>query len=215
MEAPAMREARQTMVKRQIEARGITDRGVLAAMRQVPREAFMPSALQGFAYEDRALPIEAGQTISQPYIVAHMIAAAEIGPGDRVLEVGAGSGYAAAVVSRIAAGVYAIERHDVLTRLARERLTRLGYGNVALRTGDGTRGWPEAAPFDAILVSAGGPCVPPALKDQLAVGGRLVMPIGAAAMEQRLTMLVRTAAGGFRQTDLGGVRFVPLVSEPG
>jgi protein-L-isoaspartate(D-aspartate) O-methyltransferase len=184
-------------------------------MRQVPRGAFIPSALQGLAYEDCALPIEAGQTISQPYIVAHMIAAAEIGPQSRVLEVGAGSGYAAAVISRIAARVYAIERHDVLTRLAQERLTRLGYGNVALRTGDGTRGWSEAAPFDAILVSAGGPCVPAALKDQLAVGGRLVMPIGAAAADQRLTVLVRSAEGGFRHADLGGVRFVPLVSDQG
>jgi protein-L-isoaspartate(D-aspartate) O-methyltransferase len=157
--------ARERMVERQIAQRGVRDPHVTEAMREVPREAFVPEGLQEFAYEDAPLPIEAGQTISQPYIVALMIAAAEIQPGDRVLEIGAGSGYAAAVMSRIAERVYAIERHEDLTDQARERLRRLGYDNVEVRTGDGTHGWPDAAPFDAILAAAGGPAIPQTLKD--------------------------------------------------
>src|SRR6266404_3383682 len=161
-EAPMLDLAhdRDRMVDRQLARRGVRDSYVLAAMRRVPREIFVPESLREFAYEDTALPIEAGQTISQPYIVGLMIAAAEIQPGDRVLEIGAGSGYAVAVISRIAERVYAIERIDELTRLAAERLKRLGYDNIELRTGDGTRGWPEAAPFDAILTAAGGPEIP-------------------------------------------------------
>src|SRR6184192_1339011 len=146
--------ARDRMVEIQIAARGVRDQGVLEAMRAVPREAFVESGLEEFAYEDVALPIGENQTISQPYIVALMIEAAEIKPGDRVLEVGAGSGYAAAVMSRIADRVCAIERIPSLGDAARERFRRLGYDNIALRVGDGTRGWPEAAPFDAILVAA-------------------------------------------------------------
>ncbi len=184
--------ARETMVRGQVEGRGIRNAAVLDALRAVPREAFVPKGLRDFAYEDTALPIEAGQTISQPYIVALMAEAAEITPGDRVLEVGAGSGYAAAVLSRLARQVYTIERHDALSRLAAARLRRLGYDNVQVRTGDGAHGWSEAAPFDAILVAAAGPAVPQALKDQLDIGGRLVMPVGEEGAEQRLVKIVRT-----------------------
>lgn len=203
------------MVDRQVARRGIRDGRVLAAMRQVPREAFVAPGLQEFAYEDSPLPIEAAQTISQPYIVALMLEAAGIGPGDRVLEVGAGSGYAAGVASRIAGHVYAIERHGALATLAAQRLGRLGYDNIEVRTGDGTRGWPQAAPFDAILVSAGGPRVPEALKAQLAIGGRMVIPVGASQTEQRLVRVLRTGAASFEEEDLGAVTFVPLIGEEG
>jgi len=205
---------REEMIERQIAARGIVDARVLAAMREVPREAFLPAALHAFAYDDSALPIEAGQTISQPYIVALMIATARIGSGDRVLEVGVGSGYAAAVMSRIARHVYGIDRHAELTRLASERMTRFGYGNVAIRTADGTNGWPEHAPFDVILVAAGGPALPGPLCRQLVMGGRLVMPVGAM-VEQRLMRVTRRGADSFDEEDLGGVRFVPLVGAHG
>lgn len=212
---PDLTHARELMVDRQIRRRGVNDDYVLEAMREVPREIFVPEGLQEFAYEDSPLPIEAGQTISQPYIVGLMIQAAGIRPGDRVLEIGAGSGYAAAVMSRIADQVFAIERHDALTDLARKRLQRLGYDNVELRTGDGTRGWPEAGPFDAILAAAGGPAIPQALKDQLDLGGRLVMPVGESQAEQRLVKVTRISASHFEEDDLGGVRFVPLIGEHG
>jgi protein-L-isoaspartate(D-aspartate) O-methyltransferase len=211
-----MREGdRKLMVDRQIAGRGVKDVRVLGAMREVPREAFVPERLKPYAYDDAPLPIEAGQTISQPYIVALMIEAAEVRPGERVLEIGAGSGYAAAVLSRIAGQVYAIERHEELTQLAKARLSRLGYANVELCTGDGTRGWPEAAPFDAILAGASGPSIPRALKDQLAPGGRLVMPVQVGRGEQRLLKLKRVGENRFRQSDLGEVAFVPLVGEHG
>src|SRR5438105_2224349 len=161
--------ARNRMVEAQIARRGVRDPAVLQAMRTVPREAFISAGFEEFAYEDSALPIAEGQTISQPYIVAAMLEAAELETGDKVLEVGAGSGYAAAVISRIAAKVFAIERHAALTEAARERCRVLGYDNVELKTGDGSAGWPEQAPFDAIIVSAGGPKIPDALKMQLAI----------------------------------------------
>ena len=208
-------EARDHMVMRQIAGRGVADPHVLEAMREVPREAFVPTRLKEFAYEDAPLPIEAGQTISQPYIVALMIAAAAVRPGDRVLEIGAGSGYAAAVMSRIADRVFAIERHDDLTRSAAERLQRLGYDNVEIRTGDGTHGWVEAAPFDAILVAAGGPSIPQTLLEQLDIGGRLVIPVGEGQREQRLIKVTRTGANSFEEQDLGGVMFVPLIGDYG
>ena len=208
-------QARERMVERQIARRGVSDPLVLGAMRAVPREAFVTPGLEEFAYEDSALPIEAGQTISQPYIVALMIEAAQVRPGDRVLEIGAGSGYAAAVMSRIAAEVYAIERHEPLSELARKRLETLGFDNVRLRTADGTGGWPQAAPFDAILVAAGGPGVPQPLKDQLEIGGRLVMPVGDRPRDQRLVKVTRTGASHFEEDDLGPVMFVPLVGEYG
>src|SRR3954467_2455808 len=177
--------ARDRMVDIQIARRGVRDTYVLEALRRVPREAFVEPGFEEFAYEDGALPIGEGQTISQPYIVALMIEAAEIRPGNSVLEVGAGSGYAAAVISQIADRVHAIERHPSLGEAARQRFGKLGYANIELRVGDGTRGWPEAAPFDAILVAAGGPEVPQALKEQLTIGGRLVIPVGDAH-EQKL-----------------------------
>jgi protein-L-isoaspartate(D-aspartate) O-methyltransferase len=187
---------------------------VLEAMRTVPREAFIAAGFEEFAYEDSALPIAEGQTISQPYIVGAMLAAAELEKDDKVLEVGAGSGYAAAVLSRIAAKVFAIERHAPLTEAARERMRVLGYSNVELKTGDGSAGWPQAAPFDAIIVSAGGPRIPEALKTQLAIGGRLVIPVGPLD-EQRLVRLTRTAETSFEQDDLGAVRFVKLIGAGG
>ena len=202
---------RQLMVERQLSRRGLDNADVLAAMGEVPREAFVPEALQQHAYKDTPLPIPAGQTISQPYVVALMIDAADVTPGDRVLEVGAGSGYAAAVLSRIAARVYAIERRPELAVEAAERMRRLGYGNVEVRAGDGAHGWIEAAPFDAILVSASGQTIPRPLKEQLDIGALLVMPVGPMH-NQRLVKLRRTGADSYEQDDLGAVSFVPLIT---
>jgi protein-L-isoaspartate(D-aspartate) O-methyltransferase len=211
---PTTDQLRRDMVDRQIAARGIGDARVLDAMRTIPREAFLPAPLAEFAYEDSPLPIEAGQTISQPYIVALMVEAAGIEPGDTVLEIGAGSGYAAAVLGHIAGKVYAIERHRELADSAEERLARLGYDNITIRCGDGTHGWPEAAPFDAILVAAGGPTIPRPLCAQLAIGGRLVVPVGDADA-QKLTRVSRHGEDDFETEDLGPVRFVPLIGAYG
>lgn len=197
-----------------LERRGIRDPAVLRAMGDVPREAFLPREMEEFAYADSPLPIEEGQTISQPYVVALMAEAAGVKAGDRVLEVGTGSGYAAAVLARIAGEVFTIERHHSLAALATERLREGGYGNVSVRHGDGTLGWPEAGPFDAILVAAGGPSFPPALIDQLAPGGRIVMPVGERSGDQHLVRLRRTD-GRVAMDDLGAVRFVPLIGEMG
>ncbi len=205
---------RAIMVSRHLAARGIRDPLVLTAMGAVPREAFVPEHLADFAYEDSALPIEAGQTISQPYIVARMIELLELQPTDKVLEVGAGSGYAAAVLSRIANQVFSIERHEVLANQARERIERLGYANAEIIFADGTKGLPEQAPFDAILVSAGGPKVPEALKQQLAIGGRLVIPVGRGA-HQTLLLVRRIADNEFKKEDHGAVTFVPLIGAEG
>ncbi|HEY7385697.1 MAG TPA: protein-L-isoaspartate(D-aspartate) O-methyltransferase [Beijerinckiaceae bacterium] len=207
--------ARDRMVDVQIARRGVRDRYVLDAMRRVPREDFVEPGFEEFAYEDGPLPIGEGQTISQPYIVALMIEAAEIKPGDSVLEVGAGSGYAAAVMSQIADRVHAIERHPSLADAARRRFEKLGYDNIELRAGDGTKGWPEAAPFDAVLVAAGGPQVPQPLKEQLAVGGRLVIPVGDDIHDQRLLKVTRRDRDDYVEEDLGAVRFVPLIGERG
>lgn len=205
-------ESRERMVEVQIERRGLRDRHVLDAMRTVPREIFVSPGFEEFAYEDSPLPIEEGQTISQPFIVAEMITAAEIRPGMRVLEIGAGSGYAAAVMSRIAEKVYAIERYQTLVAAAQHRFDTLGYENIELRAGDGTQGWPDAAPFDAILVAAGGASVPEPLKQQLAIGGQLVIPVGES-LPQNLLKITRTAEDIFDEEDLGMVNFVPLVGE--
>ncbi|TIO10898.1 protein-L-isoaspartate(D-aspartate) O-methyltransferase [Mesorhizobium sp.] len=207
--------ARDRMVDIHVSRRGIHDREVLKAMREVPREAFVQPGFEEFAYEDGPLPIADGQTISQPYIVALMIEMAEIGLGDQVLEVGTGSGYAAAVMSRIAERVYTIERHAGLAETARQRFQELGYDNIEVRTGDGTKGWPDAAPFDAILVAAGGPGAPLALQEQLDVGGRLVIPVGDELHDQRLLKVTRTGAATYSEEDFGGVRFVPLIGEQG
>ena len=206
---------RERMVRRQIEARGIADPMILDAFRAVPREAFVDDGQRQSAYEDHPLPIEAGQTISQPYIVALMIEAAEIAPNDLVLEVGSGSGYAAAVISRIARAVIGIERQHDLVGSARERLERLGYDNVTIVEGDGTRGWPQHAPFDAIVAAAAGSHVPTPLIDQLALCGRLVMPIGEPADVQDLIKVVKRPDGSLVEENLGGVRFVPLIGEEG
>jgi protein-L-isoaspartate(D-aspartate) O-methyltransferase len=211
----ALAERRSSMVDLQIVARGIRDAAVLAAMRSVPRHEFVAAALRRDAYGDAPLPIESGQTISQPYIVALMLEAAALRRSDRVLEVGAGSGYASALASRIAAHVDAVERHEELVELARARLARLGFVNVDVHRGDGSIGWPAGAPYDAILVAAGGPRIPAPLREQLAIGGRLVMPVGAAQGAQRLLRLVRDDAGAFTETDLGAVMFVPLVGAEG
>jgi len=199
------------MVEKQIAERGVKIQAVLDAMRAVPREMFVPEAAVESAYEDTPLGIEEGQTISQPYVVALMAAALELSPRDRVLEIGAGSGYAAAVLSCMAAEVYAIERHAVLAELARRRMKDLGYDNVHIFQGDGTLGCPEHAPYDAIVVSAGGPSVPDALRAQLVIGGRLVIPVGATPPEQELVRVRRTGENEYEQEDLGGVRFVPLI----
>jgi protein-L-isoaspartate(D-aspartate) O-methyltransferase len=206
---------RGRMVDRQLARRGIDDPKVLKAMREVPREAFVREDLREFACDDRSLPIEAGQSISQPYIVGLMIQAAAIQLGDRALEIGAGSGYAAAVISRIASQVFAIDRHGELAGLAARRLERLGYDNVEVRTGDGTLGWAEAAPYDAILVAACGPSLPQALRDQLQIGGRLIMPMGESNDTQRLIKMTRVNASHFKEENLGGVMFVPLVGAHG
>jgi protein-L-isoaspartate(D-aspartate) O-methyltransferase len=206
---------RDVMVARQIAARGVTDPAVLDAMREVPRDAFLPAELAEFAHEDAPLPIAAGQTISQPYIVALMVEALGLEPSDRVLEVGSGSGYAAAVMARIAGRVYAIERHGELVEAASATLARLGHDNVEIRHGDGTLGWPEAAPFDAILVSAGGPAIPDALRDQLAMGGRIVIPVGGKGRLQSLVRATRLGDDRFDEEDLGPVAFVPLIGAQG
>ncbi|HEY9067253.1 MAG TPA: protein-L-isoaspartate(D-aspartate) O-methyltransferase [Burkholderiaceae bacterium] len=211
---PTPADRRTRMVSTQLESRGIRSQAVLRAMREVPRERFVEPGMEEFAYEDSPLPIAAGQTISQPYIVAAMIEAAEVAPGDTVLEVGAGSGYAAAVLSRIAGRVCAMERHDALAHAARERLAALGYSNVELRAGDGSTGWPEPLQFDAILVSATAPAVPPALQGQLAIGGRLVVPVGTRE-RQRLVKVTRTAAQAFDREEMEAVAFVPLIGAQG
>jgi protein-L-isoaspartate(D-aspartate) O-methyltransferase len=207
--------ARHKMVDIQIARRGVRNPLVLDALRRVPREAFVEPGFEEFAYEDGPLPIGEGQTISQPYIVALMIEAAEVKPRSIVLDVGAGSGYAAAVLRQIANHVYAIERHPSLGDVAQRRFSKLGYDNIELRVGDGTRGWPEAAPFDAILVSAGGPEAPQALKEQLAIGGRLVIPVGDQERRQSLLKITRTSKTSYAEEDLGAVSFVPLIGKHG
>jgi protein-L-isoaspartate(D-aspartate) O-methyltransferase len=207
-------EQREHMVERQLARRGIRDPAVMRAMRAVPRERFVPPELAEHAYDDTPLPIAANQTISQPYIVALMIDALALEPDDRVLEIGTGSGYAAAVLAELARAVFTMERQITLCKLARFRLRALGYDNVEVRCGDGTTGWPEEAPFEAIAVTAGGPAVPQSLRSQLAVGGRLVMPVGDEG-SQRLLRVWRTDTGTFEQEDLGGVRFVPLIGAEG
>jgi len=216
-----LHDERERMVAEQIEARGIRDEAVLEALRSVPRERFLPESLREFAYEDTALPIEAGQTISQPFIVALMIEALELGAQGRkakeavVLDVGTGSGYAAAVLAELAGRVISIERHAALADRARETLAAAGHADVEVIHGDGSQGYPTAAPYDGIVVAAGGPDIPSALTEQLAVGGRLVMPIGTSPRDQELVCITRKGPATWDTQSLGRVRFVPLVGAQG
>jgi len=209
------RQLREQMVRYQIEDRGVRDPKVLAAMRYVPRERFVAEHLQEFAYEDSPMPIPGQQTISQPYIVAMMIDALELTGGETVLDVGTGSGYAAAVLARIAGQVYSIERVAELAEQAGAALKKNGFDNVEVMEGDGTLGWPEHAPYDAIVVAAGGPKVPESLKQQLKIGGRLVMPVGFDPYTQELIRVLRTGEQQFETQQLADVRFVPLLGEEG
>jgi protein-L-isoaspartate(D-aspartate) O-methyltransferase len=201
---------RARMVEDQIRARGVGDERVLAAMREVPRHRFVPEAERRLAYSDQPLPIGWGQTISQPYVVALMCSLADLGPEDRVLEIGTGSGYHAAVLSRLAGEVYTIEIVAPLGRRAEETLAALGYGNVRVRIGDGYEGWPEAAPFDAVVLTAAPPEVPRPLLEQLAVGGRLVIPVGVVSQD---LLVVERTAEGYRRRSVTPVRFVPMTGK--
>jgi protein-L-isoaspartate(D-aspartate) O-methyltransferase len=206
---------RHLMVETQIAGRGIKDTYVLEAMRAVPREMFMPVGVDELAYEDMPLPIEEGQTISQPYIVALMAELAQLHPDDRVLEVGAGSGYAAAVISLIAEHVYTIEHHESLAMRAENILSDLGYDNVSVIHGDGSLGLPVEAPFDVIMVTAGAPEVPKSLKAQLSIGGRLIIPVGGHERQQNMMRLIKLPDGDFKIENHGPVAFVPLIGRQG
>jgi protein-L-isoaspartate(D-aspartate) O-methyltransferase len=203
------------MVERQIAARGVRSAAVLAAMRKVPRELFLPDRLREHAYEDAPLPIGADQTISQPYMVALMTEALILQGGETVLEIGTGSGYAAAVLAELAGDVHTVERIQQLAEEAAVRLAELGYHNVHVHQADGTLGWPEHAPYDAIVVTAGGPDIPATLKRQLMVRGRLVIPFGADQQAQELVRVTRTSDDRFETEDITGVRFVPLIGKEG
>jgi protein-L-isoaspartate(D-aspartate) O-methyltransferase len=209
--ADGFAEARRRMVEEQIAPRGVTAPRVLAAMQSVPRHLFVPESERGNAYADRPLPIGAKQTISQPYIVALMTSLLDVQPGDRVLEVGTGSGYQAAVLSRLAGEVYSVEILEDLAHRARRTLSALGFDNVHVRVGDGYQGWPEKALFDGIIVTAAPPRVPAPLLRQLKVGGKLVIPVGEGY--QDLEVLTKRADGGFDRTKVLPVRFVPMTGQ--
>jgi protein-L-isoaspartate(D-aspartate) O-methyltransferase len=202
------------MVAHQLRDRGIRDERVLDAFGRVPREAFVDPGRERSAYDDRPIDIGRGQTISQPWVVALMLEALDLHPTDRLLEVGVGSGYAIALASSLVGEAYGVERIPELAAAARERLERLGFGAIRLRTGDGSTGWPDEAPFDAILVSAGGREVPAALVSQLAPGGRMVIPVGGE-LDQDLLLVRRAESGDISQRSLGPVRFVPLIPDTG
>lgn len=205
---------RANMVESQIASRGIRDERVLAAMRSVPRERFLPPRLRAQAFEDGPLPIGEGQTISQPFTVAFMANAARLTAKDRVLEIGAGCGYGAAILGQLAARVITIDRLPALAQAARDTLAELGYANIEVVVGDGTAGWPDGAPYDAIVCTAGGAGIPLPLVDQLAEGGRLVIPLGSNRNDQ--VMWVFTKLGGqLEMENLGGFRFVPLIGKFG
>ena len=206
---PDSEAARASMVARQLERRGITSARVLDAMRRVPRERFVPPALQHEAYVDRALTIDCGQTISQPYIVALMTQALELTGAEKVLEVGTGSGYQTAILAELAACVVTIERHPDLAAKAERTLAELGYRNVTAVIGDGTQGWPPLAPYDAVLVAAAAAHCPPPLLEQLRDGGAVVIPLGSD--ESQTLKVLRKADGHLHSTDLSTCRFVPFV----
>lgn len=205
---------REAMVEQQIRRRGIKDPATLQAMRDVPRHLFVPPDLQKYAYEDSPLPIGLDQTISQPYIVALMTEAAQLAPEARVLDIGTGSGYAAAILAKIVSQVYSIERIETLAMQAAARLKELGYGNITVKAGDGTLGWPEAGPFDAIIVTAGAPVVPESFKSQLKEGGRVIIPVGDG-LSQQLLRLRKGPKGEYTRELIEHVRFVPLIGEQG
>lgn len=211
---PDLASIRERMVKMQIASRGINDASVLEAMRTVPRHRFVPEELLAYAYDDGPLPIGEGQTISQPYIVALMTQAAKLDKNSKVLEIGTGSGYAAAILSRIAKEVHTIERLPDLARHAEGVLQDLKYNNIHVHIGDGTLGLPQHGPFDAILVTAGAPVVPDSFIDQLKVGGRVIIPVGDA-LSQELLRLVKTKDGKFTRELIELVRFVPLIGKQG
>lgn len=208
-------EQRERMVRHQLAGRGVRSEPVLEAMRAVPREAFLPRGQGVFAYDDGPLPIGEGQTISQPFIVAYMAEGLALEGGEKVLEIGTGSGYAAAVLAEIAGEVFTIERIEALADMARRSLDNLGYDNVHVRCGDGTLGWPEQSPFDGIMVSAGAPAVPESLKHQLKIGGRLVIPVGQGKSYQELVLVTRVEENEWSTERMIAVRFVPLVGEEG
>lgn len=209
--ADPFREERLRMVEETIAARGVTQPEVLRAMRAVPRERFVPAALRAQAYADQPLPIGLNQTISQPYIVALMTELAGLAPGEKVLEIGTGSGYQAAILAELVRHVYTIEIVSELAERARKALADVGYRNVEVRTGNGYLGWPEQAPFSRIIVTAAPPSIPPALVEQLAVGGRMVVPVGTRFQE--MTIVTKTARGVTDQRTIP-VRFVPMVDKP-
>jgi protein-L-isoaspartate(D-aspartate) O-methyltransferase len=202
--------ARRAMVEKQIAAREIRDPRVLDVMRRVPRHEFVPAAMKRFAYDDNPLPIGKGQTISQPFIVAYMTEQLAVKPGHKILEIGTGSGYQAAVLAELAKEVYTIEIVPELAAESEKTLRRLGYKNVHVRAGDGYRGWPEHAPFDGIIVTAAPDHIPPALVEQLAVGGRMIIPVGDAY--QDMTVITKTAGGVVERKTIP-VRFVPMTGE--
>lgn len=207
-----LEKARVQMVE-QLVHRGIHDAHVLDAMGTVAREKFIDEGFIEFAYEDTPLPIKNGQTISQPYMTAFMIASAHLGGAEHVLEIGTGSGYAAAIIAQIAGQIFTVERYSTLAEAAQQRFEDLGCDNIHVRTGDGSNGWPEEAPFDAIIVAAGAPEIPSPLKEQLKPGGRLIIPVGSMAGAQRLLCITRKSTEEFNEEDLGGVMFVPLVGD--
>ncbi|WP_084287845.1 protein-L-isoaspartate(D-aspartate) O-methyltransferase [Desulfovermiculus halophilus] len=208
-------EARMGMVERQIKARGVTNPLVIKAMQEVPRHEFVPEPDRRLAYADRPLPIGRGQTISQPYIVAYMTELLRLCGGENVLEIGTGCGYQAAVLSRIARTVYSIEVYPELADRARDNLRRLGYDSIEIICGDGTMGWPEHAPYDGIIATASGPDVPDPLKEQLAMGGKLVMPVGEYRFGQYITRVTKGKGDHFNQERLLDVAFVPLIGKHG
>jgi protein-L-isoaspartate(D-aspartate) O-methyltransferase len=215
MAALEFAQLRDLMVHDQIAARGVRSPAVLAAMRSVPREAFLPESLWEFAYNDSPLPIEEDQTISQPYIVAMMIDALALKGGEKVLEIGTGSGYAAAVLARIAGTVFTVERIGQLAEKSTAKLAELGVHNVRVLHADGTLGWTDHAPYDAIIVAAGGREVPPSLRAQLKIGGRLIIPVGPDRRNQELVRITRVSEQRFDTEDIADVHFVPLIGQEG
>ncbi|MFN2180399.1 MAG: protein-L-isoaspartate(D-aspartate) O-methyltransferase [Candidatus Promineifilaceae bacterium] len=208
-------QKRERMVREQIAGRGIEDTAVLRAMRIVPREIFVPERYRRYAYDDTPLPIPGKQTISQPYVVALMISRLELDADDCVLEIGTGSGYAAALLGQIVREVHTVERIMELVKYARERLELLGYDNIHVHRGDGTLGWEPEAPYDGIIVAAGGPSVPDSLKRQLAENGRLIIPVGRSERQQNLIRVIKSGEDNFEESDLGAVAFVPLIGDEG